>query len=1373
MEIGIITIVLGLLGKAGITFAGREITKTFWEDIKDKIGLNKTNAEKLGNAFFNASMKSKETNESIDSLIVSFEEDEYYKLLLFGLEDIDNKQELTPYLKHQSKLFLIEIFKDEQLRAYFFNEKLDLIFQNISTVQEDLSEVLLILKAQLPQKLSNYPINKFVGNLEDFPEYYIPRSLSVGEDFFSTIYNLKDLFERRQNKDKPLRTIILADGGSGKSTLLKDWSLKLYELYPVSISLRDYVTSDSLDEYIFRRYGELRNVGKSEYKNICFLIDGFDEVQDINTSIRRINDFCNVHDESHVIITSRSNAYSEELEKFDKYYLNDIEQHNIEYYITKKYSTEIAFSDFWNEITKNNFQNMVFSPFYLNILIKCYIENGHQLNISKKALIDRILDERKDKDREKRPDWRIDRPMEKKLISEKRERIAFIMALMNQRYLLETDILSILGYEKEIDFYIGTLPIKKGQSYDKNPVWEFEHNIFLEHIVSTKLIGLDFNKIIELTTVENKVKPKWIDIITHLLGILDINNPKEKELLDSLVLWLQENDAGVLIKIESTQLSQDVKNDVFWKIFQSYQDKKIWIDSYGIRREQWALFSENKENIYKVFDEIKNVNKPIQNIQNAVLLFSLYSFKDLSPDETEALAREYIENLKESPLQFEDLIHDLVYAFPFTNNNCLDVIIKQFKSSDFHKVRGAIYHLIYKYQLQDKYIDILLEAIKENEQNRHSGSYDTETSIELCLFSLKEIGSYVKFFNFLYENEDIYYSFRGSRPDSALMRIVKNSTNNYTIELLDIIIELSSKHESWGGGYWDYYTPFFLEKNIREDAVERLLNTYLVEGCDEHNFENYICTLALILKEADLEKVTNKMDSIDFYETLHRCCWEKIYIQEKIQQHLLSKYNYTMPPPPVNPWVERKNAEFDILFNKEQFEKESLAIYKVLDTDIINPKQLLVDNHRRNREIGNYWNLTIIQILRRKFDDDEVSRDALIQWFQQNNKDVEDYLHREIFDRIKSRDGLKRLNERQILYIIDWYTSRIEEVDFDVKFRKSSNGGFSKEKYDERIPILLFYMHNLKLDISDDNLCKQLCNPLIISQYNQFALPFEDESISINTIQRKIQDKSVLKKYIKLILEDYKSQFDTTLNLVSSYVIENHLVEFYQLIINMLKNPDFSKKHIIEDWLKHNLSPKELLSIKNNFSQQEQIFLADQLIQQDKNMGDAKVILDSIPLEAMNEADFLEILVLQIKCGDLDALKKFVKHSKDKQFIGLEKYPERDIMAMLKYQSNYLKYSNIEALSTLMEYMKLCYDLGQVQFVPQIIDNIKNLALQNEENYYSVIKILESFAKKCVSPYLAIQNINYGIESIKQAYLEMQSNSFDYKKAKRVYEELF
>lgn len=1374
MAIETISTVLGLLGKAGITFAGREITKTFWEDIKDKIGLNKTNAERLGNAFFNASMKSKETEESIGELIVSFEEDEYYKLLLLGVGEIDKNKELTPYLKWQSKLFLIEIFKDEQLRAYFFNEKLDLLFQKTSIIQGNLLEILSLLKTQQPQKISNFPINKFIGSIENFPEYYILRSLSPSVNFYSVIYNWESMLEHREDKSKSLRVIILADGGAGKSTLLKYWASNTTALYPVFISLRDYVSSDSFEEYIYRRYTELRIIGKSEYSNICFFIDGFDEVQDISTTIRRINEFCNIYKDSHIIITSRSNAYSGELERFERYYLNDIEKYDVERYITSIYSDiRIDFSNFWSEISKNDFLNMVFSPFYLDILIKSYIDNRHSLNISKRILVDKILKERKLKDKDKRPDWKINNPREKQLISQKRKEIAFIMALMNQRYLLEVNLLDILGNEKDLDFYIGTMPIKKGQSYEKSAIWEFEHNIFLEHIVASRLIDLEVDKIIEIATTNSKIKPSWADIITHLLGILDCNDSKEKVLFDKLVSWIRENDGGILMKVESAQLPQEIRNDIFWKTFQWYQEKRIWIDSYGVKREQWAKFSENKENIYKVFNEIVNKEKTIQNRKNAALLFGSYKFHDLTEEEKDTLAKEYIENLKEIPLLHEDLIYDLIYTFPFSSEKYLGDIIEQFGSSISTTIRNGVYHIIHKNQLQDKYIDLLLDAILFNQRKGFSSSHNIESLIKLNLTSLKDTISYVKLFKFLYKNEDVYYSFREQGMDSTLMEVLTNSMSYYSLELLDIILELSSKHESWGGGRWENFVNFFNEEHIRLEAIDRLLNKYLVKGCNEHDFYNYTCTLASIINEHDFDKITKKIDSISFYEILYKYYWKGTILSKRIEQHLIDKYGYTIPSPSIDIWAERRNVEFDILFDKEYFKNECLNIFSILNTEIINPKQLLVDNHKREEEKVNHWNLTVIQILRKKFGDRDISKDELSNWLYDNDKELEDYLQSYIFSVVKNKkERFTRLTQKQISYIIDWYNRRINEVDFEVRFKKNTDGGFSKEKYDDRIPILLFYAYNLNLDISDNSLCKQITNPLIINQHNQLTFP-DENGININMIAEKVNNKAILEKTLKSILEDADNQFDTILNIVSIYAIEHHLDNLYPLIINILKNQHSSNKHIIEAWLKHGLPIQTLLSIKDKLSHIEQIFLADQLILQNKNINEVQEILRVIPLDSSQEAIYLEILILRIKCKDLEALKLFIKHCKERQFIGLEKYPERDIMAMLKYQDNYLRYDNIEAFPVLMEYLELCYTIGQVEFVPHIVENIKNLALQNEENYNVIIKQLNNYVKNSKSPYLEIQNLHYSIESIKQSYLEKQSNEFDYWKAKKIYIELY
>ena len=112
-------------------------------------------------------------------------------------------------------------------------------------------------------------------------------------------------------------------------------------------------------------------------------------------------------------------------------------------------------------------------------------------------------------------------------------------------------------------------------------------------------------------------------------------------------------------------------------------------------------------------------------------------------------------------------------------------------------------------------------------------------------------------------------------------------------------------------------------------------------------------------------------------------------------------------------------------------------------------------------------------------------------------------------------------------------------------------------------------------------------------------------------------------------------------------------------------------------------------------------------------------------------------------------------------------------LSLLKYQENYLRFEEMVAFPVLMDFFELCYSLGQVQHIPQIFENIKNIALSSEENYITIIDRLESFSKESTSPYLQVQNPNYGIESIKQGYLEQKASSFNFGRAKSLYKELF
>lgn len=312
--------------------------------------------------------------------------------------------------------------------------KQDLILTNQEEVKV-LLERIIEGRVKFNKLIHKFPTNHFISE-KDFGEkivYYIPRKLYTEKDCHLEISSFNDLISFQNNKKEDhniIRAIIIADGGVGKTTFLQYWALDIAnygKFYPIYVSLRDCKSTDILQDYIYRRHPDMAEIDKCEHQSMVLLLDGLDEIGDSINAIKQINDLLRTFPDIHILLTCRRNSFFNQFSEFDLFLLSGITDKDILQYIQNLYPNgEIPYDHFIEEILSNGFQNLLYNPFYLKILIYCYIENKNSLKISKKELIDNLLIQRKSKDNLRRPDLQLG----KRVNQRKNERYGLMICII-------------------------------------------------------------------------------------------------------------------------------------------------------------------------------------------------------------------------------------------------------------------------------------------------------------------------------------------------------------------------------------------------------------------------------------------------------------------------------------------------------------------------------------------------------------------------------------------------------------------------------------------------------------------------------------------------------------------------------------------------------------------------------------------------------------------------------------------------------------------------------------------------------------------------------------------------------------------------------
>ncbi len=230
-------------------------------------------------------------------------------------EDLLQMTEILRFKKQIQKEGLYAEFNEDSFLHFFYKELQGFLY--------DFKEPVQITSGE---KFTSYELNP----------NHIERCFVKAEDYqkFNSITAMVLKISSLELVKKENRIIILGDAGTGKSEEI-DYIAHYFSnndggLLPIKIKLRNYVDQDII-EFITEPYEKLKD------ENLLLLLDGFDEVESKNkmTLIRKILFFEEQRPNVKIVITSRKNAYNNELSSFEPYYLMNLDTEAIEKFINE------------------------------------------------------------------------------------------------------------------------------------------------------------------------------------------------------------------------------------------------------------------------------------------------------------------------------------------------------------------------------------------------------------------------------------------------------------------------------------------------------------------------------------------------------------------------------------------------------------------------------------------------------------------------------------------------------------------------------------------------------------------------------------------------------------------------------------------------------------------------------------------------------------------------------------------------------------------------------------------------------------------------------------------------------------------------------
>ncbi len=418
---------------------------------------------------------------------------------------------------------------------------------------------------------------------------YIPRWVSLYEDAVqSPLARLMAQEKRlslRTAVQKHKKILMLCDAGMGKSIELKNLAHELSGRFHTFLYSLENYTGQDIQEILPESYQQL------PANRIALLLDGYDELNSelAKTFRNKIKLYAQDASAINIVISSRSNFCGNESRNesrtfsgFYVYVLEKLDKEDLRQYLK---STGIDVTSFWNCAYVKGVTDLLFNPFYLVRLASIYAKDTDLP--PKNQLMDRLITETFDVDDQKFSGELDERYAE---VFASLESLAVAMQLMHQQSLDDRT-----EYQTLVSASGRELIKKSGLLKRESTGWKFSHNNFREYLAAKCLSRLPKDFVTPIFYDGTNIKPHWVNTLGYLTGF---------DLGWNLIDWLAENSPSALVKFEPDRLNEDLRIEVFKRIFDKFETLRLHLNDDLFDASELAHFVKSNEILSLLLDRI-------------------------------------------------------------------------------------------------------------------------------------------------------------------------------------------------------------------------------------------------------------------------------------------------------------------------------------------------------------------------------------------------------------------------------------------------------------------------------------------------------------------------------------------------------------------------------------------------------------------------------------------------------------------------------------------------------------------------------------------------------------------------------------------------
>jgi hypothetical protein len=955
------------------------------------------------------------------------------------------------------------------------------------------------------------------------------------------------------------RIVLLGDAGSGKSTELLHLYHQLQEAdspyIPIFQNLNLYTPEASLEAFLPKNWETLPE------ETLVIIWDGLDEIipEHFNSVVRQINAFSIKFDKLKIIVSSRTNFYElpnnnspGTLIGFAPHLISNLTINNIKSYFSTKVTSSTG-DEFITEIWKRKLIDLAERPFFLLLLCSYYAKEA-KLPENRRTLYEMYITTRFEIDEAHFKGIYDIRP-KRQNINKTLQKLALAMEMLSKNFISENEILAICTADEfnQLKYYT-TFKLKDGT----NDVWQFEHNNIQEYFAAYLLSNLEYESVINLITFSSdhtKIIPTWINTLAFLFSLL---NP-QTSFFTRLLKWFLDNEKELIVKFERGKIPDNIRNEIFWGIFNYYKERDLWMTSNKFSDSDLAEFGQSDENIELILDEIKGINTINVKINSLQILayFNVNGrFKKLTKDILLNQIKENVDSI--------DYLHFCIrglYSLEITDSDTIKNVMNYLGLRKNGSIRSSIYHLLHESEVINEYVDYVIEGYKikisKEKDDRSDMSYASEEwNLKNCLKSITSPEALIKLLEYFLPNKDFLHSYR---RDEILSILIENAIQVYDSN--HIIFNLIFKWfvetiHRFQLDDTEIAIKFFDETNTRELALSQLLELQPAKPDDR------MLAIAKLANKNLIHKLIELYKNHDFTnEHIENIYWDMGWIKNPDRDYfesLIAEQTSVKLKKPAQVdhdaiRIKKLAEEFNTLFNPQKLVKETTQIFYGEQKEILNFNDLFEISRGRHKgkEMEMIYSGLSLRLLRGfNKEREDVKLSQVLNWFKKKER-VTCFRIQLIYEYLTNYKEIK-VTQSQKRWIYTWTLQNIIKIDF----KKAITREGEKTSIKTLAVYCWYFLRRFNIKVAEKYYLDLISFDCVEGHSHEY--------IGINYLKSHINPNKMQQRVVEN-LEDGIPYFPVLENHVE-YILQNKIQETYPLIFKEILNigwKEYERKNLV------------------------------------------------------------------------------------------------------------------------------------------------------------------------------------------------------------------